>query len=403
MKLVYIIVLAALGFAIGSLAHVFVGYLFAAGGAYLGWKMGAAGNARRATLVAKAAAENERLPAYKGAYRDLDIVGESFSQDAIEKFWTGSDVTLDAVLIPENDNPHDRMAVRVEIEGAQVGHLSRETARQYRGYMGEQRCRVPVHLVKGKHDGAIGVFTGKGKADKESGPVPEIELAGTPSNMMSLRFGEIDAEQLAHCRSGDRINLWLSPDQSFVNAYRRGSVGGQGRVATLYCKDNPRLLDVMTKGRPAWLTVERHTDSTYAVDLHTTTAEEVRTREREAEDQRGKELLTPYRPKKPIVVEMRAPEAVSFQEGQQLTFKSESIDHYATSPSANLEFIVAPGLPLAFVRAGAGQRTRILRAHFSGFTIHAQVSKVSPEPVYAGDADSIWKEASATVQISFTK
>jgi hypothetical protein len=48
-------------------------------------------------------------------------VGESFSQNAIEKFWTGSDVTLDAVLIPENDNPHDRMAVRVEIDGAQVG------------------------------------------------------------------------------------------------------------------------------------------------------------------------------------------------------------------------------------------------------------------------------------------
>jgi hypothetical protein len=100
---------------------------------------------------------------------------------------------------------------------------------------------------------------------------------------------------------------------------------------------------------------------------------------------------------------MRAPEVVPFHEGQQLTFKSESIDHYATSPSANLEFIVAPALPLAFVKASAGQRTRILRAHFSGFTIHAQVSKVSPDPVYAGDSDSIWKEASATVQISFTK
>ena len=221
--------------------------------------------------------------------------------------------------------------------------------------------------------------------------------------MMDLHFSDIDAEQLAQCGSGDRLNLWLSPDQSFINAYRRGTVGGQGRVATLYCKDNPRLLDVMTEGRPVWLIVECRTDSSYAFDLHMTTAEEVRTRQKEAEDQRRIELLTPYRPKKPIVVEMRAPEAVSFQEGQRLTFKGESIDHYAISPAANLEFIIAPAAPLAFLRAGADQRTRILRAHFSGFTIRAQVTKVSPEPVNAGDACSIWKEASATVQISFTK
>jgi hypothetical protein len=159
----------------------------------------------------------------------------------------------------------------------------------------------------------------------------------------------------------------------------------------------------MTEGRPVWLTVERRTDSSYAFELHMTTAEEFLTQQKQAEDQRRIKLLTPYNPKKPIVVEMRAPEAVTFHEGQQLTFKDESIDHYAASPSAALEFIIAPAAPLAFLRAGAEQRIRILRAHFSGFTIHAQVSKVSPELVNAGDAESIWKEASATVTISFTR
>lgn len=220
---------------------------------------------------------------------------------------------------------------------------------------------------------------------------------------MDLRFSEIDIEQLAQCESGDRLSLWLCPDQSFVNAYRRGTVGGQGRVASLYCKDNPWLLEVMTKDRPVSLIVECRTDSSYTFSLHMATAEEVRTWQKEAEDKRRSELLTQYRPKKPIVVEVRAPEVVSFQEGQQLTFKDESIDHYAISPSASLEFIIAPTAPLAFLRAGADQRMRILRAHFSGFTIHAQVSKVSPEPVYTGDAGSIWKEASAFVKISFIK
>jgi DNA polymerase-3 subunit epsilon len=258
---------------------------------------------------------------------------------------------------------------------------------------------VPTHRALGDAHATLAVLLAARKRATSC-----MTTFGEPSAMMDLHFSDIDAEQLAQCRSGDRLNnLWLSPDQSFVNVYRRGTMGGQGRVATLYCKDNPGLLDVMTEGLPVWLILECRTDSGYVFELHMTTSEEVRTQQKEAGDQRRIELRTPYTPKKPIVVEMRAPEAVSFQEGQQLTFKGESIDHYAISPSANLEFIVAPPAPLAFLRAGPAQRTRILRAYFSGFTIHAQVTKVSPEPVNAGDASSIWKEASATVRITFTK
>lgn len=101
------------------------------------------------------------LPPYAGAYRDLDIVGESFRQDEIEQLWsTGSDGTFTAVLIPEDDNPHDENAVRVEVEGLHVGYLSRECAKDYRSHMGDQQCAVPVHLVQGGEDKMIGVFTG---------------------------------------------------------------------------------------------------------------------------------------------------------------------------------------------------------------------------------------------------
>ena len=37
-----------------------------------------------------------------------------------------------AVLVLDDDNPYDNKAVRVEIDGYLVGHLSRENARQYR-------------------------------------------------------------------------------------------------------------------------------------------------------------------------------------------------------------------------------------------------------------------------------
>ncbi|MGD9966077.1 MAG: HIRAN domain-containing protein [Hyphomonadaceae bacterium] len=68
----------------------------------------------------------------------IDVVGVSRRQDVlaavVERQWRGGRaVTVDAVLVLENSNPHDANAVRVEIDGALVGYLSRENARRYRG------------------------------------------------------------------------------------------------------------------------------------------------------------------------------------------------------------------------------------------------------------------------------
>ena len=98
-------------------------------------------------------------------YKDLDIVGESYHQGAIRGLWAGPEVTFAAILILENDNSHDRNAVRVEIAGVHVGYLSRETAKDYRSCMGAERCKVPVHMVMGGPESTIRVFTGRSSAD----------------------------------------------------------------------------------------------------------------------------------------------------------------------------------------------------------------------------------------------
>jgi hypothetical protein len=71
---------------------------------------------------------------------DLPIVGESHYQDALERICgprtdEGEDRPVEAHLVLENDNPHDPMAVRVDVGGLTVGYLSREHARQYREQM----------------------------------------------------------------------------------------------------------------------------------------------------------------------------------------------------------------------------------------------------------------------------
>ncbi len=66
----------------------------------------------------------------------LEVVGESFYQDALWGIVGGlrtESIRFDvqAVLVPEPDNPHDHNAIEVRIGGALVGYLSRHDAATY--------------------------------------------------------------------------------------------------------------------------------------------------------------------------------------------------------------------------------------------------------------------------------
>ena len=68
---------------------------------------------------------------------DQDIVGEASYQDNLDQLVgksrpEGRRVVEPASLLLEDDNPHDDKAVKVEIHGKTVGHLSRAYARKYR-------------------------------------------------------------------------------------------------------------------------------------------------------------------------------------------------------------------------------------------------------------------------------
>jgi hypothetical protein len=67
----------------------------------------------------------------------IDVVGESHYQDNLETICGGrsgksQDLRVRATLVPEKDNPYDKHAVRVDIDGKPIGHLRRDAAREYR-------------------------------------------------------------------------------------------------------------------------------------------------------------------------------------------------------------------------------------------------------------------------------
>lgn len=67
----------------------------------------------------------------------VEVVGESsYRRNFVAIFGRrredGVDEVVEAILAPEDDNPHDENAVQVRIAGRTVGHLSRLDAARYR-------------------------------------------------------------------------------------------------------------------------------------------------------------------------------------------------------------------------------------------------------------------------------
>ena len=80
------------------------------------------------------------LPTKPSCVFDVIVVGVSFYQDALEKICAnrhqeGHELFVEATIVPDDDNPHDDHAVRVEIDGKTVGHLSRKNAIVWRSKM----------------------------------------------------------------------------------------------------------------------------------------------------------------------------------------------------------------------------------------------------------------------------
>lgn len=112
------------------------------------------------------------IPVMPGIGRFLiDVAGESFYEESFaalcgERTIEGIRTEVRAQLVLEDDNPHDKHAVRVMVEGHQVGHLSREDARAFRrlvryGQLAEHEVFECAGLICGGWDrgeGDVGNF-----------------------------------------------------------------------------------------------------------------------------------------------------------------------------------------------------------------------------------------------------
>jgi len=111
-----------------------------------------------ATLKAQPLPESTssaRQPSYNLDDYPTHVVGESHYQSALEMICGGKQEygrgtwTDEVQLIPYDDNPYDKNAVRVDIDGNTVGHLKRADAVLYRQKYGKSVLPCEAIIVGG--------------------------------------------------------------------------------------------------------------------------------------------------------------------------------------------------------------------------------------------------------------
>jgi hypothetical protein len=179
-------------------------------------------------------------------YCDVIVVGVSFYQKALEKICGGRreegiELHVQAKIIPYDDNPNDAHAVRIEIEGETIGHLSRKNALIWRSKMisegssGAVTCPAKIAWDRNfDKAGSYGVWLNVDLTLSDS--IPERNSAHTvsapsnQSNPIEFLVNELNRYELLNCKVGDEVNLWEEGDSKKIFIYRQGSDFGQGKI-----------------------------------------------------------------------------------------------------------------------------------------------------------------------------
>jgi hypothetical protein len=333
-----------------------------------------------------------------GTY-SLDIVGESNYQSALENISGGRTdesqrMIVEAVLVPEDDNPRDKNAIRVDIEGMTVGYLSRENARQYRkkrkeaGYSGiAARCSA---MILGGWDRGIGDKGHFGvKLDlpaEYQGPNDSKELSKASEFIFTI--DQSNALELSQAKIGDYVNLWAPDDApTVIRIYRRSTLGGRGRLGLVPKRYARLIANHMASELPVETEILEITTSSCTIRCRLVPAEEVK-EERDKEEQKLRgELNRPYRPRKPVEFSVDA-KSYSLKVGDRLQLaKIPSIDEcIADIYGAVLVFASLDGKKTCEKRDEAAIKKKIIRLTHTFDDLDIKViSKADEKPWYESE------------------
>jgi len=176
----------------------------------------------------------------------VPVVGVTFHQETLQiicgnKCEEGVPIYKQAIIIPENDNPDDPNAVRIEIGGESIGHLSRHNATVWRGKMisekrsGEVMCLAQIvwdrgYIAEGSYGVLLDIDLSLPDSRIEPGSVGKLSVSSEQPDHIEFLVNQLNRFELSYCKVGDPVGLWDVPGTKDIFIYRHGTDFGEGKI-----------------------------------------------------------------------------------------------------------------------------------------------------------------------------
>jgi hypothetical protein len=259
--------------------------------------------------------KDENSPTPTGSFNVI-VVGVFFCQAALAKICGNKrEMLVQAKIVPEENNPYDSNAVRVEIDGEKVGYLSRENAFKWRGkMMGEGfsdavSCPASIRWDKAfTEEGSYGV-----RLDVDLTVPDNISLINADANQDDPGFQEflktdgfifsVDKARIQDITCiGMPVNLWIpqgkNPEEACI-FHRNGPYGPIGTVPPKY---SDVVISHLQSGMNYDARIVELTYNTCKIKCKLFSREEDERRKEQHKASLKEQLTKPYKPKKPVIL-----------------------------------------------------------------------------------------------------
>jgi hypothetical protein len=357
----------------------------------------------------------------------VQVVGESYYQKNLSKICGG--FTKDGVehittakLVHDDDNQYDNKAVRVEVSGMPVGHLNKSEARYFRnqmlanGHAGmPATCKAKITGGWDRGRGDIGYFgvaldlpTEFVEPPSNSTSITNDSEQTVETDIISFYVEKTSAEELAQCQIGDYVNLWVPKDASHkVYVFRRGSIGGTGRIGYVESKHSRIIATHLSKGLKYETEIVEINAAKLLCKIKCRLISQEETKAKQAAEAEvaasrlRTELQKRYTPKSPLLISVELPKNHKLKEGQELYLEKQPLEYYIQNAlKLHINFVDKKGIVVA-QKTNEPQLIRsILRAFFSQCAMKFQITSIEKPDKYALN---YLERIESKVEVSFDK
>lgn len=337
------------------------------------------------------------------------VVGESHYQEKLSKICggfseKGVEYVTSARLIHADENPYDNKAIRVEISGMTVGYLSREEARYYRermqaaghaGMTATCKAKITGGWYRGKEDiGNFGVTLDLPANLVESTPngtsIKNNQKEALETNIIEFNVEKVQPEELSECNIKDYVSLWVPKgDSQKVYIFRKGSVGGTGRIGYLPSKYSSLIATHLSNGlKYETEIIEIDVNKLLCkIKCRLISKEETLAKEavsiESARNNLKTELQKKYTPKNSLTIRAQLPKSHKLIEGQELFLEKQTKEYYLQNvPNLQINFVDTNGAVVAKKTNEPKLIRSVLRAYFSECPMKLQISSIETPDKY---------------------